>query len=88
MSTTPAEADEGRPFEVTIYRDGSIAEKASFATLDEGVAFAEQWTEQVPGATFEIEDRTHDHTTWESVETETSLDDEYRAGTAERDYPE
>ena len=77
MSITPTERDENLVFEVTIYRDGEVAESAAFETLQEAELFAEEWTERAPGVTYEIEDRSHDHTAWEAVAADTALDADY-----------
>lgn len=77
MSLIPQERDENLIFEVTIHNGGQVAETASFETLQEAEMFAENWGEQVPGARYEIEDRSHDHTAWEAVATDTALDSDF-----------
>jgi len=74
MSVFSGKPDPKPVFEVTIHEDGAATESASFETLQEAEMFAEEWTEQVPDATFEIEDRSHDHTAWEAMATDTALE--------------
>lgn len=77
MSLSPTDRDETLAFEVTVRENGEIVQTAVFDTLEEAEMFAERWTERVPEAHCQIEDRSHDHTAWEAVEAETALDREY-----------
>lgn len=79
MSLTPPERDETLAFEVTVQEDGKTVQTQEFDTLEEAERFIENWTEQVPNATCQIEHRSHDHTAWEVVEADTALDQEYPA---------
>ena len=74
MSVFSGTPDPKPVFEVTIYEEGAAIARASFDTLGEAETFAETWTEQVPAATFEIDDRSQDHTAWEAVAADTALD--------------
>ena len=77
MSLTPPDRDEALAFEVAVQENGEVVQTAVFASLEEAEMFAENWTERVPGAHCEIEDRSHDHTAWEAVEADTAPDQEY-----------
>ena len=77
MSLTPPERDETLAFEVTVQENGEIVQTAAFDTLEEAERFAENWTERVPEARYEIEDRSRDHSAWEAVEADTAPDQEY-----------
>ncbi len=74
MSDLSGKPDPNPVFEVTVHEDGSIVSTASFETLEEAEMFAEEWTERVPGATFQIEDRSHDHSAWEAVAADVPLE--------------
>ena len=77
MSLTPPERDETFGFEVLVSEDGDVVHTAIFDTLEEAEQFSENWTERVPAAHVEIEDRSKDHTAWEVVEIDTALDEDY-----------
>lgn len=81
MSVFSGRPDPDFVYEVTIYEDGSVVTCTSFETLQEAEVFAEAWTDRVPGATFEVEDRSHDHSAWEAVATDAPL--EFEAPTQE-----
>lgn len=67
MSVFSGNPEPDCAYEVTVYEDGAVVSCTSFETLQEAEVFADAWTEQVPGATFEIEDRSNDHSAWEAV---------------------
>lgn len=77
MSLTPADRDETLAFEVTVQENGETVQTAVFDSLEEAEMFVESWTERVPEAHCQIEDRSQDHTAWEAVEADTALDLEY-----------
>jgi hypothetical protein len=77
MALSPPERDETLAFEVTVEENGKTVQTAVFDSLDEAEMFAENWTERVPGAHCVIEDRSHDHSTWETVQADTALDQAY-----------
>ena len=83
MSLTPQDREELLGFEVSAYEGGALVQSQVFDTLQEAEQFAETWTEQMPSARIEIEDRTRDHTAWEAVEADTALEDEYPPGIGE-----
>ncbi len=74
MSVFSGNPDPDPVYEVTVYEDGSVVSCTSFETLQEAEVFAEGWTERVPGATFEIEDPSHDHSAWEAVAADVPLE--------------
>lgn len=77
MSLTPADRDENLGFEVQVYEEGRLVQRSAFATLDEAEVFAEEWSDRVPGARVEIETSSHDHDTWELVEDDTAVAEDY-----------
>ena len=77
MALTPPDRDETLGFEVLVSENGDIVHTALFDTIEEAEEFAESWSERVPGAHCEIEDRSKDHTAFEVVETDTARDEDY-----------
>lgn len=77
MTPKPAEPDEFPRVEVRIYEDGELIHTALFDNLEPAEAFAEEWTERVPGARAEFEDVAHTHTLYEAVEDDTALPEDH-----------
>lgn len=79
MELTPEDRNETPAFVVTIRRDGELLHSAWFATQEEAAVFVEEWSDHTPDVQAEIEDRTGDHTAWETFETAAvAAEDQFR----------
>jgi hypothetical protein len=68
MAEIPLDPDEAPKVEVKIFEEGQLVNTSTFSTLEAAEAFAEEWTDRVPGAHAEFEDLAHTHSLYEIVE--------------------
>jgi len=74
MALPPEELSK---FQVSIIVDGSVIERATFATLEEAETFLELRTDEDPAASGVIDDGSVDHTAHELVELDTALPEDH-----------
>ena len=77
MELTSADRNETPAFVVSIRRDGELLHSAWFSTQEEAAVFVEEWSDRTPNVRAEIEDRTGDHTAWETFETATAVPEDH-----------
>ncbi len=77
MELTPADRNETPAFVVTVRRDGELLHSTWFSTQEEAAVFVEEWSDHTPNVRAEIEDRTGDHTAWETFETAAAIPEDH-----------
>jgi hypothetical protein len=73
----PTFSDDEHYVEVSVYEDGELVHMARFDDLDTAEAFADEWTDRVPGARADLEELGSGSPLTEIVQQETPLADEY-----------